>query len=217
MVTEKNSAKKAKQHTVYKNAAGKRVCGTTTITGVLNKPALIGWANRLGLEGIEVGKYVDDLASIGTLGHYLIECHIKDETPYLDDYSKNQIASAETVLLKFLDWEKHHAVKYVESEIALVSEKYQYGGTIDILAYVDDVLTLIDIKTCKAIYKDHYLQVGGGYFPLLVEHDYKVQDAVILRVGRSEDEGLDAEIKKISNLPKWQEMFLNCRDIYNLK
>src|SRR5438093_1588565 len=35
-------------HTVYKNAAGKRVPGVTTILGILNKPALLKWAWEQG-------------------------------------------------------------------------------------------------------------------------------------------------------------------------
>jgi len=217
MKVEKNSANKAKQHTVYKNKANKRVPGTTTITGVLDKPALKFWANKLGLEGIKVKEYVDDLASIGTLAHYMIECHVKNDIPNLDDYSKNQISSAETSFLKYLEWEKSVDIKYVGSELQLVSEKYQYGGTIDILAEINGVLTLVDIKTCKALYPDQDLQVGGGYFPLLIENGYDVKQAVIVRVGRSEAEGLNAEYKVINNLEGFQNLFYLCKKIYDLK
>src|SRR3990167_1679574 len=125
---EKSSANKSRQHTVYKNKDGVRVPGTTTITGVMDKPALVPWANKLGLEGIEVGKYVDDLATIGTLGHYLIECHIKSKikgekvVPDISDYTPNQIDSAENCFIKFLDWESKNEVKYIDSEMSLVSE-----------------------------------------------------------------------------------------------
>jgi hypothetical protein len=43
----------SKAHTIYKTAEGVRVPGATTITGLLNKPYLVPWANKLGLEGIE--------------------------------------------------------------------------------------------------------------------------------------------------------------------
>ena len=44
---------KSKAHQRYKLADGTQVPGVTTITGQLNKPALIIWANRLGLQGID--------------------------------------------------------------------------------------------------------------------------------------------------------------------
>ncbi len=42
---------KTKIHTVYKAKAGERVPYVTTILGILNKPALIEWAWKLGTEG----------------------------------------------------------------------------------------------------------------------------------------------------------------------
>ena len=214
---EKNSAAKSKQHTIYKLKNGKRVCGVTTITGVLDKPALKYWANQLGLEGIKVQEYVDDLASIGTLAHYMIECHIKKIKPNLDNSSKNQIDSAENSFLKFLEWEKQHRIEFIASEMQLVSEKYKYGGTIDIYCILDGIYTLLDIKTCKGLYPDQDLQVGGGYFPLLVENGKKVDQAVIVRVGRSDNEGLNAEHRVIPNLSTYHKMFLLCQQIYEVK
>ncbi len=220
---EKNSAKKAKQHTVYKNAKGKRVPGVTTITGVMDKPALLAWANNIGLEGIKMREYVDDLASIGTLAHYMIECHINSQIgkiaikPYLLDSTPNQISSAENSFLKFLDWEKKNKVEYLGSEMQLISEKYQYGGTIDIYCILNGKYTLIDIKTCKGLYADHNLQVGGGYFSLLTENDIAVEEVRIIRVGRSEDEGMEAEEKLIPNLEGYHKLFLLCKEIYDLK
>ena len=59
----------------YKDKDGLRLAGVTTVTGQelgWNKGVLINWANKKGLEGIEVGKMVDDLALVGTLGHQLV-------------------------------------------------------------------------------------------------------------------------------------------------
>lgn len=217
MNLEKKSAEKSKQHTVYKDKTGKRIIGVTTITGILSKPALISWSNKLGLQGVEISKYVDDLAVIGTLAHYMIECHINKKSPELDDYSKNQINTAETSFLKFLDWESKHEIEYLNSELQLVSESKRFGGTIDIIMVLDGVRTLVDVKTCKGIYGDHYLQVGGGYMFLANDNALDLKNAGILRVGRSEEEGIEAEYKSIPNVPKYQELFLKCLDIYNLK
>ena len=222
MNLEKNSAKKAKQHTVYKNKDDVRVPGTTTITGVMDKPALVGWANKIGLEGIKVREYVDDLAAIGTLAHYMIECHINsliqkaEILPDLSDSTPNQISSAENSFLKFLDWEGKNKVEYFASELQLVSEKHQYGGTIDILAKVNDKNTLIDIKTCKGIYNDHHTQVGGGYALLLEEAGYDLHDVRIIRVGRSEEEGTEAEDIQVPKLEAHKKRFLICRELYEI-
>lgn len=220
MVVEQKSARKSKAHVRYRNSADKIVPGVTTITGVMNKPLLVPWANKLGLQGIEVGKYVDDLAEIGTLAHYFVECHIKSQIegtevkPEIDDYSKNQIDAAENSFIKFLDWESKHEVKYIASELQLVSEKHQYGGTIDIYCEIDGKKTLADLKTCKAIYSEHHTQVAGGYGLLLVEHGYKVEDIIIIRIGRDDVEGFEAKPCPQPDLHK--KRFLLCRDLYEI-
>lgn len=215
MNIEVNSAKKAKTHTIYKTSKG-RVPGVTTITGVMNKPALVPWANKLGLQGIESAKYVDDLAVIGTLAHYMIECHVIKEKPDLSDYSKNQIDSAENSFLKFLEWEKKNDVEYYAAEMILVSELHQYGGQIDIYALVNGKHTLLDIKTCKGVYNDHFTQVGGGYALLLKESMRHVDDVRIIRVGRSDDEGIEAEDIPVTKLEYHEQRFLICKKLYDI-
>ena len=55
---------KNRAHTIYKNEEGKRLPGVTTIVGLLDKPQLRVWANRIGLDGIDLNSYMDDLANI---------------------------------------------------------------------------------------------------------------------------------------------------------
>src|SRR3990167_8512468 len=93
-------------HTVYKLKNGTRVPGVTTIVGIMDKPALVAWANRIGLEGIEVGKYVDDKADIGTLAHNMVMAHITGGKADTKDYSANQIEQAEWACLSFYEWAK---------------------------------------------------------------------------------------------------------------
>ena len=93
---EKGIIMKDKIHTVYKLKNGKKVSGTTTVIGILAKPALIHWAWDLGTKGIDYRKFRDDKADIGTLAHYLIMCHLKGEQPDTSDYSKKQIDQAKT-------------------------------------------------------------------------------------------------------------------------
>ncbi len=217
-----SSAKKARTHTVYKNAAGKRVPGVTTITGVLDKPALVFWANKLGLEGIDSRTYVDDLAGIGTCGHAMIEAHIKSlingekVEPDLGVFTGDQIALAENVYIKFLSWEKEVNPKYIGSELKLVSEKMQVGGTLDIYCSINGLRTLVDLKTSKAVYQDHHLQVAGGYEPILEDNGLKVEDVRILRIGRDESEG-DREYLGVPNRKGFQELFQLCYQIYKKK
>lgn len=204
---------KYKAHTIYKNQDGKRLPGVTTITGLMDKPALKYWANGLGLNGIDVRKYVDDMADIGTLAHQMAEDAILGNKTITDDYSKNQIDLAENCLLKFYEWLKDLKYEVIFIENQLVSEKYQYGGTCDMFLRIDGKNILIDIKTCKAIYDEMETQVAA-YKMLIEENGNKVDECYILRIGRSEDEGF--EYRKINKIDLHEQRFINLREQYEL-
>lgn len=202
-------------HTIYRNAAGKRVPGTTTISGVLDKSRyLVPWANKLGQEGIDSEKYVDEKARAGTLAHAMCLAELGGEPPVLADYTTHEISQAENSYLKFLDWMKRHRIGTMMVERPLVSEVHQFGGTIDLLCVLDDVTTLLDIKTSKAIYDEHWIQVAG-YGLILTELGYDIGEARILQIGRDETEGFSEEARP--SLTTEAEIFIHCRAIYELQ
>jgi len=205
---------KTNAHIRYKNSRGDIVPGVTTVLGVLNKPALVKWANNLGLQGIDSTKFVDEKASIGTLAHYLIMCHFEGVEPDVSDFTPNQIAQAKNSLLSFYQWEGLHSIRPVLVEAPLVSDEYGYGGTVDLYAEVDDKPTLIDFKTGKGIFPEMFYQLAA-YNRLLDEKGYATKDALILRIGRNEREGFeDARAGDLSR--EWQ-IFLHCLGIYRLR
>jgi hypothetical protein len=211
--------KKDRGHQVYKLADGTRVPGVTTICGVMDKPALVKWANNLGLQGIDSAKYVDALADSGTLAHYMAECSLIGAAPdpsYLDEFSKVDHDRAETSLIKFWDWQKAHEIRVIGHEMMLVSETLRVGGTCDIYAEVDGVLALVDLKTCKALYggaDEKWTQVAG-YGLILEEKGYKVQEEYILRIGREESEGF--EYARMPDRKGHEERFRLCRELYEI-
>jgi len=69
MTTDQAVQKRSKAHQRYKTSDGRPCVGVTTVTGKIAKPYLVNWANKLGLDGYDVGTYVDALARIGTLAH----------------------------------------------------------------------------------------------------------------------------------------------------
>ena len=98
----------------YKDKDGLRLAGVTTVTGQelgWNKGVLINWANKKGLEGIEVGKMVDDLALVGTLGHQLVMDTIMKKETNTSDYSENQIIRAKQCLDSYLNWAKDKVIE----------------------------------------------------------------------------------------------------------
>lgn len=205
---------KNKTHTRYRNSKGDIVPGVTTILGVLNKPALVHWAWDLGSKGIDYRKYRDDKADIGTLAHYLIMCDLTGEKPDTSDYSEKQIDQAENSVLSYLEWKKGKVVKPILVETSLVSEEDGYGGTIDLFAWIDDVRTLVDFKTGKAIYSDMFYQLAA-YNALLSKNGHEACDIRLLRIGRDENEGFDN--KKVDDLSLELRIFENCLSTYKLQ
>ncbi len=209
-------AKKTRIHTVYKTSNGERVPSVTTILGILNKPALIDWAWKLGTEGIDYKAVRDNAGDIGTLAHYLILCDIRGEKPDTSEYSPQDVDKAETCLLKYWEWRKTNPIKPILVEHPLVSEQYRYGGTLDCFAQREDTgeLVLVDFKTGKAIYSEYFYQLAA-YENLLAEAGHRFDKTMVLRIGRDEAEGF--EVRDIGNLDKHFEVFKSCLNIYRLQ
>ena len=210
MKTVKN--KKNTTHTIYKDSDGKRLPGVTTIVGLLDKPQLKVWANRIGLQGIDLNSYMDDLANVGTLAHEMIQSHFTGEKLDLNEFSKNDIDRAENALISFYNWIDTMPIKPILNEEQLTNG--DFGGTVDMLAEIDGRNVLIDFKTGSGIYDDMGYQLAG-YKILLESNGYKVDQAMIVRVGRDEQEGF--EVKSFSDLSKYEAIFNHLLAIYKLK
>lgn len=201
-------------HTVYKLQDGSRVPSVTTILGILNKPALLNWAWEMGKQGLDYRAVRDEAGDIGSLAHLMIMAHLKGEKLDTSEYSAQAIDKAENAFLKYLDWEKALTVIPILVETPLVSEQYKFGGTIDLFARVNGSPILLDFKTSKAIYSEHFYQVAG-YKQLLSENGYKVEKVKILRIGRDETEGFEEHT--LEKLEVYREVFLACFRIYTLQ
>ncbi len=222
-----SSAKKAQAHQrYYVEICGKKkqVPGVTTITGVMDKPALVKWANDLGLNGINVKDYVDDLKDAGTCAHRMVEldCQgIKDPTrhPDMRAFTGDQINLAMTSYVKYLEWKDEVGFIPSDSELQLTHDNLMYGGTIDILGKLtkcNDQKMLVDIKTSKGVFGEHKTQVYGGYSMLLDANLYEYDGIIILRLGRNEDEGFEVITATPTEISNHQERFKICRQLYEI-
>ena len=211
-------AGKSKQHTIYKTSAGQRVPGVTTILGVLAKPALVKWANNLGLQGIDSTKYVDALASIGTLAHAMIlnELSGKGAESALEGKDADTKTLAENCYLSFCEWRKGHKIEPIALERVMVSELYRYGGTPDFIGLVDGVVEIIEFKT-GGIWPEHFGQLSA-YAQLAIENGIvtePIRRFRALSIPRAETESFDEKVKT-SVAVEWQ-IFEHCLAIYELK
>lgn len=214
MTIDPVAAKRSRSHTKYFAKDGTLLPGVTTILGVLAKPALVPWANKLGLAGVEVGKYVDSLAIIGTIAHDMICCHNRGAKYEPDGVSPDLVDRAENSFLSYLQWEKGKRITPILCEAKLVSEIHGFGGTCDMLADVDDMATLTDYKTGKAIYAEHVYQ-AAAYRILLRENGHKVDAIRILQIGRDETEGFSEKV--VLDTEREEKIFLLCLELYKLR
>ena len=212
--------KKSAAHIRYYTKDGVRVPGVTTIVGMLgwNTRILMNWANKLGLEGIESAKYVDEAADIGKLTHQMCVDWLKGEKPDLSDYTPNQVKAAKVAMKKFKEWSEERKLKPFLLEEPLVSEAHRYGGTLDIYGETKQgARELIDLKTGSGIYDEMVIQVAGGYYQLLREQGIKVDKVRILNIPRTKDETWqEREVSKQKCALAWK-IFKACLTIYRVK
>lgn len=151
-----------KVHTRYRLKNNRIVPGVTTVLALLAKPALIHWAWKLGLDGEDYRKVKGKAANIGTITHYLVECDMKDREPELGDYKPNDVEQARRAFQGYLDWKRQYKLIPLEVEYGVVSEDWEYGGTLDCVALdTDGALVLLDVKTSKGIYDEMKYQLAA--------------------------------------------------------
>lgn len=201
-----------KKHQSYILEDGSKAFGASTIAGV-NKPIdpLMGWAAKLAREGKDWRKERNTSADIGTIAHFMVECHLCGDDWDLSEFTDKEIALSEPAFEKFVRfWEKNES-EVIATEKQLVSEKYGYGGTIDLVGISKNKERILwDWKTSARIYEGMKFQVGGGYLNLWDENypDERIDRAAIVRIGK-EDKG-DFEIYWLptEDIDKYWKCFL---------
>ena len=208
-----------RQHTVYKTSDGERLPGVTTVINELgwNKNMLIAWSRREALAGNAPDKIKTESAKPGTLTHSIIEGHIKGEKVDTSDFTENQIELAKNSYFAFVEWEKAMKPKYLGTEIQLVSEKYRFGGTADMIGEIGGELVLADWKTSKGIYPEMTIQIAA--YKIAYEEmnpGKKVHHGGILRLDR-ETSAYDYHDISSKKMEWGWEVFQHCLALYALK
>lgn len=205
----------------YKNAAGKRVPGVTTILSRFKESGgLIQWAWQCGRDGLDLNEVRDKAADAGTCCHDMVWAHLHGQPFDRGGYDPAALKSAEHAFLAFLEWAEQSTLKLTATEVSLVSEQYQFGGTFD-AAMISKSLRLVDWKTSGGIYADMLIQVAGGYSLLWQEHNpgQPLAGVDIVRFSKPEspDDPVTFEHRHWSAevIPICQKQFLLLREAYD--
>lgn len=122
---------------------------------------LVPWANKLGLEGIVAEEYTRQAAAIGTSTHARINAHVHNEKFFANDLPATLEIFARNAFEGFLGFCRMYSPKFIASEVQFDGQTLDldYGGTLDLVAEIDGVVTLIDHKTGNFVPKNVALQL----------------------------------------------------------
>lgn len=210
----------------------------TTITGILDKPALLGWAANCAVDfikerldelkdPIDVHKGEDILeqarkayalkrdtaADAGTQCHHAIQMYIEGHDPY----PSLQCDEALNGYKAFLAWEELNHVEWLESEVTVYSVNHGYAGRFDAIANVNGHRFLIDFKTSKGVWDEHRYQVCAyrqAYNEMLREGQEPIENLAVLHLDKSSAE--PNFIPLLNNIDRYTNLFNSLCMVYYL-
>lgn len=211
----------------YYNAAGDKLPGTTTIIGRFkDSGGLVQWAYKSGREHerlVHQGKpaprhlydVVDDAALAGNIAHDMIEAHILGKEFKAPEASDDILAKARNSFAQFLEWREQSRIEIVATERAYVSERHQFGGTVDAIGRDGrGRIVLLDWKTSNAVYQDYLIQLAA--YALLLEErapEWTPHGFHLLRVAK---ESADFAHHFYGELEDAKRAFVLMRELYKL-
>lgn len=152
----------------------------TSIIGVLDKPAIVGWAaretagaawdNRHALVQMEHREAAVDMlknaryrtmekrANVGTTVHEVAEALARDEhlPPYKDEHVP--------YIDRFLEFVAEFEPTFTLVEATVFSDEHRYAGTVDFAVLIEGLLVLGDHKTGKGVYAEVAMQLAAARF-----------------------------------------------------
>jgi len=158
----------------YKNAEGKRLSGVTTIISSnlgWNKRPLQYWYTEQGQKYPDLPTYeamtkgLNAAADCGTISHAMMDRHLHGLEFDAGDFplaTEDMFTKAKTGFNNYLEWRSMVNLRPIATEVNLVSEVYQFGGTPDCVGQVIDDLAIVDWKTSNSgPHEDWFMQLAA--------------------------------------------------------
>lgn len=173
------------------------------------------WAYNMGLQGLDFEEQRDKAADAGTVAHALVEAHIKKQPQPIFNVDKEIETRGRSAFQQYLNWERHSRLEIIESEISLVSETYQFGGTIDAIGRLEAALCLPDWKSSNGLYSDALIQIAA--YKNLWEENFPDRPITGgFHLCRFSKDWADFEHRHFGNLDDAWELFKHYRVAYDL-
>ena len=195
--------------------SGERVPSVTTILNRFkDSGGLIHWAWQLGKDGKDYREERDKAADVGTIAHEMVDCDIHGREFDPSQYDRELVAKATRCFEAYKDWAASHKLRPAETEMQLVSERYRYGGTPDVL-FVDGRLVLGDWKTSNRVYPEYLCQLAA-YRWLVIENRPEMNVAPDAYLLRFDKEHGDFHVHHYTDLDDAWRAFIRMRELYDL-
>ena len=138
-------------------------------------------------------KILAKAGEIGTQVHALIEWNLRRQLGQVVGPEPKVEEKSLWAFMAWEDWAKAVRLRPLLIEQRIFSLTHGYAGTMDLLAEVNDVVTLVDFKTGKAVYAEAHLQ-NVAYQVALAEMGHTIPQAgMIVRLPKNEqDPGFEA-------------------------
>lgn len=190
---------------------------TKTFISKMDVKDAVRWGFNIGQQRKNSSLYGkrDKAGEIGTVAHEILrwrELGIKIDNSNIGSHVWEL---AQKCVASHDQWFKSMKMETVLLEEAYVSEKYQYGGTLDKLAIINGELTLIDYKTGKDIYDTNFIQLAA-YTNLALENGHEVKNAIAVNIPKTK--GSNFNIKSVDANTLFEagyfDWFIAARDAY---
>lgn len=163
----------------------------TNLIDMLDKPALLRWANKLGLEGTKIDDYKSKAKESGSSTHDAIEQYLKFKIPPDDELLFDRIQKF------FSDKEVLEIEKTIETEY--------FVGRFDVKLKWKDIVFICDFKTNGKIYFETKLQLAAYKMADECDHVAVIHTPDLL-------------IRPVDFNQDWYEEFLmNLSNLYQLR
>lgn len=196
-------------HKTYINSKGEEIPSVTTILKVLNKPALLDWANSLGFKKISYRKELERKANIGTNVHRAIEIDLLNLGQAEVEKMDNKSEEVQARYSRFLEFRDNNVFEPIFIEKSVNNE--EYGGTIDCYCTLNGYNTLIDWKTSARVHDTMWMQLSA--YHNIVKDDFKVDQVAVVLLHPEE---YILEVKPVEELSKYFKVFTHLKNIFKL-
>lgn len=184
---------------------GEPVPSVTQILGVLDKPALVWWAMRVGVEGacqlqesgslpadpeaavkaltarkLTVNHVKTKAATRGTSLHDALEAYLQHgSVPMPAGFPEEDRGYVRALARAMLDLRPEP----FKTEVVVGSAVHGFGGRYDLLCGLDDHTLRVDLKTGKRVYETAHLQLAAYELAAVEMGEAPTDEQAVLRLG----------------------------------